>query len=485
MSSINASVLNSNSHLFDDKKPLLLGNYAESSSPPENQGFQSIPNKSSKWDADAQLSERYALQFQARKSLLEYFYSLPELEKPKKPHRVCNCRRDLRPVLIDQISGKNIFEMSKPAVFQHKNTKSTFFGGLMVCGSGYACPVDAPKIAEERSAEIRKAVSEHVKNGGICLFITLTFPHYACDTIKASLDALRSSLARFRSGKSFTNLTKKIGYSGLIRAIETTWGDSNGWHPHSHEIWFVTPDFFQDIKKTTKSEINITVLDALIDLYLKDDLFSLWKSAVLRSGLSEPSQDRGMVIKVCETEEQLQNRLSAYLVKTGLEKPPWGVDDELTKLHSKRGKEGRFTPFDFLREQYNPEKTKGDKFRFRCLFSEYVNAFKGVAKIYWSPGLKKKFEINDLTDEQISEEQIEAADLLYQIPPPIWVFVIGIKDHRAQLLTKAKNEGVEATKAWLSELLTSYSEYFEDQHKYDLLSPNLRQILEYHGVGLN
>ncbi len=458
-----------------------LGNYAESSSPPKTVASSGSVSQSSKWDADAQLAERYALQIQARKSLLEFHYSLPDSEKPKKAHRVCNCRRDFRPVHLGNENGKNIYEMPKQvSIFQHKETKSTFYGGLVVCGSGYACPVDAPKISEKRSSEIRKAVSEHVKNGGICLFITLTFPHYACDTIKASIDALRASFTAFRSGKRFSNLMAKLGYIGLIRGIETTWGESNGWHPHSHEIWFVSPDFVDAFKKEIgKTEISISTLDCLVDMNLKPDLFELWKSAVMRSGLSEPSLERGMFIRVCETEEQLQKRLADYLAKTGLEKPPWGVDDELTKLHSKKGKFGRLTPFDFLREQYNPEKSKADKFRLRCLFSEYVNAFKGVAKIYWSPGLKKIFQIKDITDKQAAEEQTESAVLLMGLRPPIWVFVIGINDHRAQLLTKIKNEGVNSAKEWLKNLLDSYADYFPDQEKFDLLSSNHQYILNY------
>lgn len=402
-----------------------------------------------------------------------------------KPHRVVNCRRDLRPILIDNIAGKNVYEMSKPSVYKHKETGHTFLGGTMICGSSYACPVCAPKIAEERAAEIRKGVSEHVKNGGICIFTTLTFPHQASDKIKASMDALKAALTLFRES-NFKRLMKPMGYSGLIRSIETTWGEANGWHPHSHEIWFLEPEFLRDIYSMLGGKsLSVSNLTYLFQSFLKPDLFPLWVSACKRAGLDEPNYERGMDIKVCETEDQLQERLSDYLTKTGLEKPPWGVDDELTKLHSKKGKTGRLTPFDFLREQFNPELTKEQKYRYRCLFAEFVIARKGVISPYWSPGLKKRFQIKELTDEQIAEEKTEAADLVLEIPPPIWVFVIGINDHRAQLLTKVKNEGVEAAKAWLSDLLSSYAEYFEEKEKYELLSPNLRQILEYHGVGLN
>lgn len=446
---------------------------------------ESSKKASSKWDSDAQLGERFALQFQARKAMLEHHYSLPESER-KKPHRVCNCRRDLRPTVVDEVAGKKVYEMSKPEIFRHKKTGNTFFGGLQVCASVYACPVDAPKISEERGAEIRKAVTTHVQSGGVCLFVTLTFPHYRSDSLSSSVTALKDSLKRFRKGKAYDSIMADLGYSGLIRSVEVTWGDENGWHPHCHEIWFVSPDFIKSAKATLGLDdshvFSVDALTALCESHLKPDLFDKWKRAVVASGLSAPSYERGMVIKACETEEQLQDRLADYLVKTGLEKAPWGVDDELTKLHSKRGKPGRFTPFDFLRQQYNVELSKGDKFRFRCLFAEFVTSFKGTAKIYWSPGLKAKFKIADLSDEQIAEEQTENAESEYTVPRPLWVSVIGFKDHRAALLLKIKNEGVQAAKAYISSLLDLY--FGEDlelyAQAYDLLPPNLQYILDFY-----
>lgn len=466
----------------------ILGNYAESSPYPENRGFEPIQGKTSKWDFDAKISELYALQIQARKSMLEHFYSLPDSEKldQKKAHRVCNCRRDLRPVLSDVSAiGKPIYEISKPQIFKHNESGNTFFGGLQLCGSPYACPVCSPKISEKRAAEIRKAVTDWNASGGICLFITLTFPHSSDDSLPSLVKRFKGALERFRKGAMFDKIKQEIGYFGLIRSLEITWGEANGWHPHSHEIWFVKPNFLDVIKNQSDFILtSSTSWPTLNDFFLEQfklRLFDRWRTAVVASGLSAPSFERGMDIKIAETEDELTKRLSEYLAKTGVEESinhAWGVDDELTKMHSKRGKPGRYTPFDFLRHQYNPELTKSQKYRFRCLFAEYVNSFKGVAKIFWSRGLKAHFSVSDLTDEQLADEQTEQSSLCYEVPPPIWVFVIGINDHRAQLLLKVKNEGVQAAKDYLSGLLDTYVEYFDE--KYDLLPINLQHILEYY-----
>lgn len=462
-----------------------LGNYAESSSLFDDENslkpisdnalepnkFKGAQPTSSIWDADAKTTENYAYQSIARKAMLEDFYLIPEDQRPKKPHRVSNCRRDLRPVDMGKdSSGKRLFSISKPGIFKHTSTGNTFYGGLMICGSPYACPICVSKINEINAAEIRHAVSEWVNQGGICLFITLTFPHYRSDSFADIMQKFtKGALARFRSGKEFALIRKDLQYLGVIRSIEVTWGDANGFHPHSHEIWFVKRDFlyFNNSIKEALSFIEVQDLSESLKSFLLEPfklrIFDKWRSACLASDLEPPSYERGIVIKIAETEEELQARLADYFVKTGVEKSPWGVDDEMTRLNSKKGKKDRYTPFDFLRQQFDLEISLNQKIRFRRLFAEYVNGFKGVSKIYWSPGLKKNFNIQEITDQAKAEQKTETATLEYQVPPSIWVFVVAIEDHRSELLLKVKNEGVPAAKEFLSGLLDKYADYFDDR----------------------
>lgn len=432
-----------------------LGTYAESSplliykdffsSSKAGQNFQKSKPKGEKWDADAAFIERYALQVQARKAMFEAFYCIPKEDRPKHPHRVVDCRRSLRPVKGEK--GKLLM----PAIFKHKATGSTFYAGLQICASGRACPHCAVTISEKRAGEIRQAVRQWVASGGVCLFVTLTFPHYRKDTLAGLVDAFQGSLMRFRKGASFDRIKVSIGYEGMIRAAETTWGEVNGWHPHSHEIWFIRSG------------------DSFDPLDLRFRLFDRWKSAVMASGLSAPSFERGLVIQIAETEEQARARLAEYMAKSGLEQdmsaPVWGVDDELVKVHSKRGKPGRFTPFDFLREQYNPEQTKEKKALYRRLFAEFVEEFKGVAQVFWSPGLKARFNLAEVSDEQHAEEGTEPASFLLDVPPGAWAFAFGVpeRDFRARLLLEAKEKGAEGARVFLLSLVDLYYwEYFEN-----------------------
>ena len=480
------------------KKGVYLGNYAVKAPSPGIRGLQGIPTltentqppslktpsktPSNVFDLDARIVENFALQEMARKAVLTDYYSTPEEKRDKKPHRVCNCRRDLRPLLVGKTtSGQNQYEMSQPSLFKHKETGKVFLGGTLICGSPYACSMCAPKINEANALEIRNAVSQWVASGGICLFVTLTFPHQRSDSFVSLMKCFKSALRRFRRGRSFDSIKSELGYFSVIQSVEATWGDVNGWHPHSHEIWFVQPDFLlkaMDCLGLSLSEV--TRMSKAAKEYFLDDMklsiYNKWRLAVLASGLSEPSYQRGVNIQIAETEEEVQKRIAEYLTKTGVEKPPWGVDDELTRHTTKRGKPGRFTPFDFLRNQLNPEFSKDEKAQFLSLFAEYVKGMYRIRKIYWAPGLKAHFKIDEKTDEQKAEEQTEAADLFYDIPRPVWVFVIALQDHRAELVLTAQNDGIEAAKSFLIGLLDKYADYLG--YRFSELSASSQYILE-------
>ena len=455
-----------------------LGTYAESSPTPANRGFQKT-----EWDQSAALVERYALQAQARKAMFEVFYRVPKDERPKRPHKVVECRRSLRPVIGQK--GK----MLKPAIFKHKATGSTFYGGHIICASGRACPLCAIKIGETKAEEIRKAVTQWMEAGGICLFVTLTFPHYRTDTLHDLVDSFQGALTRFRKGRVFDVIKQDLGYEGVIRALETTWGEKNGFHPHSHEIWFVRPDLAsQDRLRQAAAESRAHFIktgkrksfgEAVV---IKERLYAKWLQAVTASGLSAPSAEYGLRVDNVENEEQCRSRLAEYMTKAGLEfdetAPVWGADDELVKLHTKKGKPDRYTPFDFLREQFNPENSENAKTRFRALFAEFVEEFSGMAQVFWSSNLKGRFDFVPVSEEEAANSRKEEASLLLEPPPRAWAFVIGIKgkDFRAQLLNKAREGGKEAAIAYLGELLDLYYLEHYETH-FEMLEYDAQYLL--------
>lgn len=373
--------------------------------------------------------------------------------KPLKPkegqaHPVTRCRRWLRfrpPTALGPV-------IPYAEVLKHEDTGNAFFAGTDICASPWACPVCAAKIQEMRAEEIRSAIDQWSADGGVCLFITLTVPHSAQDALAPMLGQFKAALERFRSGKRFAAINAGWGRVGLIRAFEVTWGDLNGWHPHTHELWFVRPD---DLRAWTVermrregyqwsgAELGMSVCQH----FAKEALYDLWRAAALSAGLPEPSQAHGLDLRVASTQDELKAALADYLAKLNKDmpedgRPLWGPAEELARAHSKRGRGfRRMAPFDFLRAQFDYELSVAQRIRFRELFADYVQAFALKAQIYWSGGLKARFGLAEKSDEEVAEESREAADALARLEPEQWARLFVRADHRADVLLLAREGG--------------------------------------------
>lgn len=244
------------------------------------------------------------------------------------------------------------------SVFRRADS-STYFGGLVVCGAPWVCPVCAAKISERRRGELLQAVSEWKALGGHLAFVTLTVPHSAHSVAFDLLDTLLDLNRRMNSGRDRLSATVP-SYVGQVRALEVTRGD-HGWHPHLHALLFLNdaPD-----------------LEAL-----HRQLWASWRGLVVGSGLGTP---REAAFKVQDGSEAAK-----YASK-------WGIPEEMTKGHFKtaRSASGR-TPFALLGDYLAGDQQAG------ALFREFAAAFKGRRQLRWSPGLRKLLGIGEeRTDEQ-------------------------------------------------------------------------------------
>jgi hypothetical protein len=259
-----------------------------------------------------------------------------------------------------------------------KNGENFSFGGLMMCGSVWICPVCASIITEHRRQELKQAHIAAAAMGLSISMLTLTVPHYAKDNLEDVLEGIKKALRRFKNSRAFKKITAGIGLVGNIRCLEPTYG-VNGWHPHFHILWF------------TRSELNDQ------ELYLlSQSLLSLWQKACVSSGLSCPN-NHGL---------DLVNGTwaSAYISK-------WGMEEEMTKGHLKQGvKEGHVSPFGLL-DQY----AEGDKNAGRN-FQEYAKVFKGKRQLVWSKGLRELLKVgNQIPDDQIIVEQERTCEVFMKI----------------------------------------------------------------------
>lgn len=321
-------------------------------------------------------SERYACQSVSRKAL--------------PTERVSMCLR--------MVNGNRI------GVHKHRKTSRAFYGGLLVCGSVWTCPVCAAKISEKRKKELELAFEQHKENGGFISMLTLTFSHQKTDKLEDMLTNFGKATSRFMSGKVFQNIRNEIGMIGRIRVLEVTYG-VNGFHPHTHIAIFHTNEVDQ--------------------VEIKDKMYRLWERACNAFNL-KTSYDYGMDFQDGDKAEE-------YMSKHGT----WSLEQELSKSHIKKAKDGSLSPFDFLRMYLQTEEEE-----YIYLFREYAKYFKGKRQIQWSQGLKKMFKLEEKSDEELAKEKIEEADLLGLLDFAQWKEVLKY-DLRVILLENVEKYGFD------------------------------------------
>jgi hypothetical protein len=254
------------------------------------------------------------------------------------------------------------------------------------CGSIWTCPVCAKQITEKRREELKKGVKnwKDCFQGGI-LLLTLTNSHSASHSLRSLISGQKKALGYFfgdRKGKFL--LDDCLGREYQVRAFEVTYGQ-NGWHPHYHILIFT----------------NGQPVDNFFEL--KQALSKHWINCCQKANLPLPSVKHGLDIRDGSYAEQ-------YVSK-------WGIESELTKGHIKKGREGGLTPFDLLQSSMLDHELSQ---KHAKLFQEFGISFKGARQLVWSRGLKKLLEIEEKTDEELSEETENMGITLEEVPQLIF-----------------------------------------------------------------
>lgn len=288
-------------------------------------------------------------------------------------------------------------------VWKSREHGKAHYKNLQTCGSVWHCPVCAAKISERRRAELVAAVAAHRASGGDVLLMTLTNSHDRGDLLPDLLARQAVALTKFRQRREGARLFDSAGVVGVVRALEVTHG-GNGWHPHYHFLLFVTD---------TLSSRRLAAL--------RTQLADYWLRCCQAAGLPLPDLEHGVDVRGGQWAAQYASK--------------WGLEEEMTKAHIKRGRGSSRTPFDLLRSA----RDEGDSAAL-MLFRDFALAFKGRQQLVWSRGLKARLAIEDATDEEIAAASDDAADLLGQLDREDWRLVCRM-EWRGRLLMVAEREG--------------------------------------------
>lgn len=305
-------------------------------------------------------------------------------------------------------------------IWKDKAHGKAFYSGLRTCGALWTCPHCAAKISERRRVELVEGLAAAKTMGLEVKLLTLTIPHAIGDDVKVIVNQLLGAWSRCTNGRVAKKLHELLGLRGFIRSFEVTYG-ANGFHPHLHILLFLD-----------KPWSNSSVQNAFCPI---------WQNACRLAGLPIPSEAHG-----CRVDDG--SKVSAYVSK-------WGLENEMTKSHTKRGKQGGMTPWDFLRADLAGEENAP---KFRGLFRAYAEAVKSKSQLYWSNGLRALLELGkEVSDEELAAAQVEEASMLADLSVDQWRAIAHARAQAAVLDVAEDNP--QELQAFLATLYRRWLEY--------------------------
>jgi hypothetical protein len=310
------------------------------------------------------------------------------------------------------------------------------FRGVQTCGSPWACPVCAVLISEFRKKEISELIKKALAAGYHLYMITYTLPHYIQESCQLVNDRFMSAMNKMKSQKilkntpyftPFSTLLKQYGCDGYVTTKEPLFGQ-NGWHIHTHGLYIFE-----------KPLVNLSsVRESLWECWLKacDLTFQIgdYPDHVIR-GFYKRS------VRLDHLTGDAEKIISEYMTKSGVVRKEktlsdWRMEHELTKGHLKKSESGSLTPFGMLDKirELSPH-DKLSKYLKQKYF-EYTETFKGSSFVRWSPGLRKKFGFQEISDQEITDSTVKDVESFYTyFEKPEWyntILPLGLRGYIQQ-----------------------------------------------------
>lgn len=339
------------------------------------------------------------------------------------------------------------------------------FQNVQLCGSVSACPVCGPRILERRVQEVDRVVRGARAAGMGVYFLTNTLPHDQGDALAPLLEATSKAFSFCHEGRKWAGFDRwehgcggslveglyVCGYKqgwrcshrvwthhagardrfriiGTIRSRDLTHG-INGWHPHLHSIVL------------TETPLLESELDQLRAYYSEH-----WAAKITTYGYRVPSTTYGTTLEAARS-----SSLGDYLAKITIAEKVLSqrskLSLELVRHDLKTSRASGRHPWLILRDAHD----FGEAID-AALWYEYERAMFGKQTITFSDGLKARFAVEELTDEEIAAEDVGADETVCTIDPDRWRLLVRRRGARAHVLNLAETEGALAIGRYLLEL---------------------------------
>jgi len=301
------------------------------------------------------------------------------------------------------------------SIIYNPEYETASYGGLMVCGSVWTCPVCAAKIGARRTEEIEIGVNKWADMGNSLFMLTLTMRHHMGRRLDELLDIVNAAYRKLHQGRKWVDTEKRYHIHGAISAREVTYG-GNGWHPHLHVLLFI------------EGKLSFTEREVLADWFSVQ-----WVEALRAMGEDATLQHGSNFVEANKDASEYVSKLTAT----------WNSASEIAGINSKKGKQGGQTPAQLLNQYNNGSSIAGKR------FVEYAKATKGHNWIVWTPGLKAELlgEDAEKTDETIAQEEKQGGVTMVVLSTKQW-FSVREQKARGELLYIASSGITDDLRAW-------------------------------------
>ena len=310
------------------------------------------------------------------------------------------------------------------------------FGGLATCGSTWACPCCAERIAAGREEELTAAIEAWRSAGNAVAMVTLTMRHDRGQALSSLWDAVSRAWGAVTSGRGWEGAHVRYGavvsrtlvqgarkgtvvlapFVGWTRVVEVTHG-KNGWHVHVHSLLFL---------RRHVSARDVRDLGA--------EMFQRWRARLVADGFAAPLSHLGGLDARLAGDGA--GGLGKYLTKSRYGAgTAEGTAAEITRGASKAGLSGNRTPFAILADIVAAP-VSGDV----ALWHEWEAASAGRRQMTWSQGWREMLvpTVEEKTDHELAAEDLGGEDLLGL--PRATVRAIGARRLHAALLDAAESD---------------------------------------------
>lgn len=283
--------------------------------------------------------------------------------------------------------------------------------GLSACGSVWACPRCAARIASGRADELRTAFTAANELGAVPMMMTRTAGHALDWTLSEAWSAVLDCWRRMTATRAWKSFRAGAGVVGVIRATEVVLSPRAGWHVHLHAIFLV-----KDTRAALIAEVG----------HVSDGLIDLWASVAADRGLMVDPRGQGFQIA------RDPDALGAYVTKAGI----WDLAAEAAMGATKTGHGASRSPFELLADA-----VAGDRAAARS-WSEFEEASKGRSALSWGRGLRALLGIKATTDDDLAAASGDGHEVA-RLSPATWADIESDPDLLVALL-----RGVEAGHPW-------------------------------------